>query len=82
MKVCRPLRETNFRLIQAFNWSRNTFGEIQITQGIDWSFPSQSLLLISDCVASPFVNDFQVSSAGTWSLASRLREARLYVLEE
>ena len=35
-------RETNFRLIQAFNWSKNNFGEIHISQGLDWAFPSLS----------------------------------------
>ena len=42
--------------------------------------PAFSLLLNSDFVVSPVVSDFQLSSVG--SLASRLCEARLYVLEK
>ena len=34
--------ETIFRLIQAFNWSKNNFGEINIPQGLDWAFHSLS----------------------------------------
>ena len=41
-KSLRTSRETNFRLIQAFNWSKNNFGEIQISQELDWAFPSLS----------------------------------------
>ena len=31
----RTSRETNFRLIQEFDWSKNNFGEIHISQGLD-----------------------------------------------
>ena len=41
-KSLRTSRETNFRLIQAFNGSKNNFGEILISQGLDWAFPSLS----------------------------------------
>ena len=34
-KSLRTSREANFRLIQAFNWSKNNFGEIHISQGLD-----------------------------------------------
>ena len=34
--------ETIFQLIQAFNWSKNNFGEINIPQGLDWAFHSLS----------------------------------------
>ena len=39
-KSLRTSRETNFRLIQAFNWSKSNFGEIHISQGLDWTFRS------------------------------------------
>ena len=38
VKVCTS-RETNFRLIQAFNRSKSNFG---LSQGLDWAFPSLS----------------------------------------
>ena len=41
-KSLRTSREANFRLIQAFNWSKDNFGEIHISQGLDWAFPSLS----------------------------------------
>ena len=42
-KSLRTSREANnFRLIQAFNWSKNNFSEIHISQGLDWVFPSLS----------------------------------------
>ena len=33
------LEANNFWLIQAFNWSKNNFSEIHISQGLDWLFP-------------------------------------------
>ena len=41
-KSLRTSRETNFRLIQAFNWSENNFGEIHTSQEPEWVFPSLS----------------------------------------
>ena len=41
-KSLQTSRETNLRLIQAINWSKNNFGEIHICQGLDWAFPSLS----------------------------------------
>ena len=41
-KSLRTSRETNFRLIQAFNWSKNNFGEIHISQEPEWVFPGLS----------------------------------------
>ena len=38
----RISRETIFRLIQAFNWFKNNFGEIHISQELDWAFQSLS----------------------------------------
>ena len=38
----RLIMKSNRALIQAFNWSRNNFGEIHIFQGLDWAFPSLS----------------------------------------
>ena len=35
----RTSPETNFRLISKFNWSKNNFGEIHISQGLDWALP-------------------------------------------
>ena len=40
--VLETFLETIFRLIQAFNWSKNNFGEINIPQGLDWAFHSLS----------------------------------------
>ena len=37
-KSLRTSRETNFRLIQAIYWSKNNFGEIHISQGLNWVF--------------------------------------------
>ena len=48
-KSLRTSRETNFRLIQEFNWSKNNFREIHISQGLDWVFPSvEGLNVIND----------------------------------
>ena len=41
-KSLRTSRETNFRLIQAFNWSKNNFGEIHISQEPEWVFSGLS----------------------------------------
>ena len=30
--------ETKFPFIQVFNWSKNNFGEIHISRGLDWAF--------------------------------------------
>ena len=35
-------RETNFPLIREYNWSKNHFGEIQISQGLVWVLLSLS----------------------------------------
>ena len=49
--------ETNFPLIQAFlNLSKNNFGEIHISQGLDWAF-SLSVPLLSLEVAYCFKNE-------------------------
>ena len=49
--------ETVFRLIQAFNWSKNNFGEINIPQGLDWAFHSLSYysLLVKVKYFPPFL---------------------------
>ena len=39
IKVLGPPRKTSFRWIEVCNWSKNNFGEIQISQGLDWHFP-------------------------------------------
>ena len=50
-KSLRTSLETNFRLIEAFNWSKNNFGEIvHISQGLNWAFLSVSQYsLLFDC---------------------------------
>ena len=45
-KSLRTSPETNFRLIQAFNRSTNNFGEIHVSQRLDWAFLSHSFPLI------------------------------------
>ena len=39
-KRFRSSAEISFRLIQAYNWSKNNFGEIHISQRRDWAFSS------------------------------------------
>ena len=49
-KVLRTSLETNFRLIQALNWSKINFGEIHVSQRPDWAFLCHlfSLVLLID----------------------------------
>lgn len=45
IKVRVPLRKTSFWWIEACNWSKNNFSEIQISQGLDWRFPPWHIFL-------------------------------------
>ena len=47
-KSLRTSPETNFRLILAFTWSKNNFGEIHIVSKrlrLDWEIPTHSIPL-------------------------------------
>ena len=43
-KSLRTSSETRFTLIQVFNWSENIFGEIHISQELDWPFSVSGVL--------------------------------------
>ena len=56
---------------QAFNWSKNNFGEIHISQGLDWAFlslPHRSLSVITIRTSNP------VRLPSLWRCTSYLRE--------
>ena len=56
---------------QAFNWSRNNFGEIHISQGLDWAFlslPHCSLSVITVRTSNP------VRLHNLWRFTSYLQE--------
>ena len=41
-RISDDLSEEDSNSVQRFNWSKNNFGEIHISQGLDWAFPSLS----------------------------------------
>ena len=48
LKVWGPLRKPTSSIFQAFNWYKNSFGEIHISQGLDWGSPLSHNSLLSE----------------------------------
>ena len=77
-KSLRTSRETNFRLIQTFNWSKNNFAEIHMSQGLDWVFPFLShygswyatIALLDTTFGPRFLGFYLAKMLHFWNLSS------------